>query len=73
MQKVFLFEMKSKAYLASDSAPVEPQNYAICADMIDVVIDISLIYGAQKNKDERSQSIIKLNDSTLLYYKEIER
>lgn len=45
MQKVFLFEMKSKAYLASDSAPVEPQNYAICADMIDVVIDISLIYG----------------------------
>jgi len=37
--------MKSKAYLASDSAPVEPQNYAICADMIDVVIDISLIYG----------------------------
>jgi len=73
MLKVFLFEMKSKAYLASDSAPVEPQNYAICADMIDVIIDVSLIYGAQKNKEERSQSIIKLNDSTLLYHKEIER
>jgi len=31
------------------------------------------LFRAQKNKDERSQSIIKLNDSTLLYYKEIER
>jgi len=51
MQKVFLFEMVSKSYLATDSAPVEPQNYAICSDMIDVVIDISYIYGVKNNKE----------------------
>jgi len=78
MQKVFLFEMISKTYLATDSSPVEAQNYAICSDMIDVVIDISYIYGVKSNKetlgfDKQTQSIIKLSDSTLLYYKEIEK
>mmetsp|Transcript_17662 Transcript_17662/g.15474 ORF Transcript_17662/g.15474 Transcript_17662/m.15474 type:complete len:316 (+) Transcript_17662:59-1006(+) len=78
MQKVFLFEMISKTYLASDSAPVEPQNYAICSDMIDVVLDISYIYGVKSSKDslgfdKQTQSVIKLSDSTLLYYKEIEK
>jgi hypothetical protein len=76
MQKVFLFDMISKTYLASDSAPVEPQNYAICADMIELVMDISYIYGAKSASigfDKQTQSIIKLSDSTLLYYKEIEK
>jgi len=78
MQKVFLFEMISKTYLATDSAPVESQNYAICSDMIDVVIDISFIYGVKNNKegldfDNQTQATIKLSDSTILYYKEIEK
>ncbi len=45
MEKAFLFEMISKTYLASDSTPVEAQNYAICSDMIDVVIDVTYLYG----------------------------
>jgi len=78
MQKVCLFEMISKTYLATDSAPVEPQNYAICSDMIDVVIDISYIYGVKNSKeglgfDNQTQATIKLSDSTILYYKEIEK
>lgn len=45
MEKVFLFEVVSKLYIATDSAPVDITNFAICSEMIDVFIDISYIYG----------------------------
>ena len=45
MEKVYLFDVVSKTYLATDSSPIDMQNYAICSDMIDVYIDISCIYG----------------------------
>jgi len=35
----------SKIYIATDSSPVDSQSYEICSDMIDVIIDISSIYG----------------------------
>lgn len=38
--------MVSKIYVATDSSPVEMQSYELCSDMIDVVIDVSCIYGA---------------------------
>ena len=45
MEKAFLFDVVSKIYVATDSNPVEPQAYELSADMIDVVIDVSCIYG----------------------------
>mmetsp|Transcript_25171 Transcript_25171/g.29262 ORF Transcript_25171/g.29262 Transcript_25171/m.29262 type:complete len:318 (-) Transcript_25171:115-1068(-) len=78
MEKAFLFEMISKTYLASDSTPVEAQSYAICSDMIDVVIDVTYLYGIKNSKeslsfDEKTESVIKLANSTILYYKQIEK
>ena len=35
----------SKIYIATDSRPVDMQSYELCCDMIDVVIDVSWIYG----------------------------
>lgn len=35
----------SKIYIATDSSPVDMQSYELCCDMIDVVIDVSCIYG----------------------------
>lgn len=35
----------SKIYIATDSSPVDMQTYELCSDMIDVIIDISCIYG----------------------------
>ena len=32
-------------YVATDSSPVDMQSYELCCDMIDVVIDVSCIYG----------------------------
>lgn len=45
LEKAFLIDIVSKLYIASDSSPVDMQNYELCADMIDVVVDISCIYG----------------------------
>lgn len=45
IEKAFLFDVVSKIYIATDSSPVDMQTYKLCCDMIDVVIDISCIYG----------------------------
>lgn len=45
MEKVFLIDVVSKIYVATDSSPVDMLMYELCSDMIDVVIDISSIYG----------------------------
>ncbi len=45
IEKAFLFDVVSKIYVATDSNPVEPHAYELSADMIDVVIDVSCIYG----------------------------
>lgn len=44
-EKAFLFDVVSKIYIATDSSPVDMQTYELCCDMIDVVIDVSCIYG----------------------------
>ena len=45
VEKAFLFDIVSKLYIATDSNPVHMQSYELCSDMIDVVIDVSCIYG----------------------------
>ncbi|XP_071998063.1 ras-related GTP-binding protein D isoform X2 [Engystomops pustulosus] len=76
IEKAFLFDVVSKIYIATDSTPVDMQTYELCCDMIDVVIDISCIYGlkgASTPYDNESQAIIKLNNTTVLYLKEVTR
>ncbi|RGB25932.1 Gtr1/RagA G protein Gtr2 [Rhizophagus diaphanus] len=55
IEKAFLFDVNSKIYIATDSSPVDMQTYEICSDMIDVIIDISEIYG-------RTTSFHQIND-----------
>lgn len=45
IEKAFLFDVVSKIYIATDSNPVDIQSYELCSDMIDVVVDVSCIYG----------------------------
>ena len=45
IEKSFLIDVVSKIYVATDSAPVDMQTYELCSDMIDVVVDVSCIYG----------------------------
>ncbi|KAG8142931.1 hypothetical protein E2320_000238 [Naja naja] len=76
IEKAFLFDVVSKIYIATDSSPVDMQSYELCCDMIDVVIDVSCIYGLKEDGsgsayDEESMAIIKLNNTTVLYLKEV--
>merc|ERR1712137_1459853 len=77
MEKAFLVDVASKIYVATDSSFVDMQTYELASDMIDVVIDISCIYGAQDNEgsayDSTSQSIIKLSNGVVLYLKEVNK
>ncbi|KAI7849938.1 Gtr1/RagA G protein conserved region-domain-containing protein [Circinella umbellata] len=47
IDKAYLFDTLTKIYIATDSSPVDMQSYELCSDMIDVIIDIECIYGAQ--------------------------
>jgi Ras-related GTP-binding protein C/D len=78
IEKAFLFDVISKIYVATDSSPVDMQSYEICCDMIDVVIDVSCIYGLEENGegaayDSKTASVIKLNNGTVLYLREVNR
>lgn len=45
MEKAYLFDVASKLYISTDSSPVDIQSVELCSDMIDVVLDVSGIYG----------------------------
>jgi len=80
MEKAFLFDVVSRIYLATDSNPVSIQSYELCSDMIDVVIDVSCIYGVTEENqeeaynqsfDQGSSSVIKLSNDMVLYLKQV--
>uniref|UniRef100_A0A3Q3JM98 Ras-related GTP-binding protein n=1 Tax=Monopterus albus TaxID=43700 RepID=A0A3Q3JM98_MONAL len=76
IEKAFLFDVVSKVYITTDSSPVDRQSYELCCDMIDVVIDFSCIYGLTDAGsgcayDKESLAIIRLNNTTVLYLKEV--
>ena len=78
IEKAFLFDVVSKIYIATDSSPVDMQSYELCSDMIDVVIDVSCIYGMKDEGegiayDAESSSVIKLNNGMVLYLREVNK
>mmetsp|Transcript_4103 Transcript_4103/g.6136 ORF Transcript_4103/g.6136 Transcript_4103/m.6136 type:complete len:376 (-) Transcript_4103:19-1146(-) len=80
MEKSFLFDVVSRIYIATDSNPVDMQSYELCSDMIDVVIDMSCIYGVTEEHqeeaygvayDHESASVIRLSNGMVLYLREV--
>jgi len=74
MEKSFLFDVVSKIYIASDSNPVDIHIYELCSDMIDVVIDVSCIYGVRRrrtrkdeNGDDVEEEVVVSDESTWAY------
>lgn len=61
MEKAFLIDVVSKIYVATDSTPVDMQTYELCSDMIDVVVDVSCIYG-YTNEAMSCQHCFRLRD-----------
>jgi Ras-related GTP-binding protein C/D len=80
VEKAFIFDIVSKIFIATDSSPVDIAHYEICSELIDVLIDMSCIYGKDNLKfDEDSSTTIKLkrgddeeSGHTYLYLKEVD-
>lgn len=51
IEKAYLFDIMSKIYIATDTSPTDIGSYEICSDYIDVVIDISEIYGWSRGEE----------------------
>mmetsp|Transcript_3907 Transcript_3907/g.6286 ORF Transcript_3907/g.6286 Transcript_3907/m.6286 type:complete len:383 (-) Transcript_3907:34-1182(-) len=84
MQKAFLFDVLTKVYLATDSQPVDVQSFELASDMLDVVVDVSCIYGQEEEEsvdekgddrafDKSSASVISLSNGLVLYMRQVSR
>lgn len=71
MDKVLLVDVVSKLFLATDHNPMDLVHYNLCSDLLDVVLDVSCLYGWDKASrqafDTESAAVIKLNNSLVLY------
>ena len=86
IEKAYLFDVLSKIYIATDTSPTDISSYEICSDYIDVVIDVSEIYGwdgPERSKDDNAdeagiqdaESLITMErkKNNYLYLKEINK
>ncbi|KRY13880.1 Ras-related GTP-binding protein D [Trichinella patagoniensis] len=76
IEKAFLFDLSSKIYIATDSSPVDMQSYELCCDMIDMITDLTVIYGSNSEKfdtrkESNSSSVIQLSNHTVLYQRQV--
>lgn len=74
VEKSFIVDVITKLYIATDSNPVDAHTYELCSDLLDVVIDVSFIYGVpdgQTAYDEGSTSAIRLDNNMVLYLRQV--
>ena len=71
-------DVVTKLYVATDSNPVDVHTYELCSDLVDVVVDVSYIYGVGNSADAQhgpydnnSSSVIRLNSGTVLYLRAV--
>ncbi|KAK6456567.1 Gtr1/RagA G protein conserved region-domain-containing protein [Scheffersomyces xylosifermentans] len=81
IDKVFLFDVNSKIYVATDSSPVDIQTYEVCAEFIDITIDLDDLYveNEESNRKQDSESVKELksishlSSGSILYLKQMIR
>jgi len=78
IEKAFLIDVVSKIYVATDSSFVDMHTYELCCDMIDLVIDVSCIYGLGEQSDalaydNGSYSTIRLSNKMVLHLREVNK
>ena len=84
-EKAYLFDVYSKVYIASDTTPIDMKAYELCADLIDIIVDMSEVYGWDRGKDQQetdpskavasqsAESFVSNIKGYHLYLKEINR
>ena len=84
-EKAYLFDVYSKVYIASDTTPIDMKAYELCADFIDIIVDMSEVYGWDRGNDQQeanpskgvaapsAESFVSNIKGYHLYLKEINR
>ncbi|KAL2356888.1 ras-related GTP-binding protein-like protein C [Cryomyces antarcticus] len=84
MEKAYLFDMQSKIYIATDTSPTDISSYEICSGYIDMVVDISEIFGWDRPADsgemvdqgiQEGESLVTMGrrGNSYLYLREINK
>lgn len=71
--KVFLFDVNSKIYVATDSSPVDIQTYEVCAEFIDITVDLDGLYENGDLKQHELKCVSTLQNGTTLYLRQMIR
>lgn len=73
IEKIFLFDINSKIYVATDSSPVDIQTYEVCAEFIDITIDLNNLYVEEGTSLSEVKSMSYLNNGSIIYLKQMIR
>ncbi|QEU58434.1 Gtr2 [Kluyveromyces lactis] len=78
LEKCFLLDINSKIYVSTDSSPVDIQTYEVCAEFVDVTIDLQDLYkGKLQNSNNEDgtdmKSVSVLNNGVVIYLKQMIR
>ncbi|CDO91753.1 unnamed protein product [Kluyveromyces dobzhanskii CBS 2104] len=78
LEKCFLLDINSKIYVSTDSSPVDIQTYEVCAEFVDVTIDLQDLYkGKLQNSNTQDgadmKSVSVLNNGVVIYLKQMIR
>lgn len=55
MAKAYLFDILSKIYIASDTRPLEPDAYELCAGYVDLVVDYTDLFNYDRTRTDAQQ------------------
>lgn len=72
IEKCFLFDINSKIYVATDSSPVDIQTYEVCAEFVDVAIDLQDLY-KNPNEEHEMKSVSTLVNGVVIYLRQMIR
>ncbi|GMM36728.1 Gtr2 protein [Saccharomycopsis crataegensis] len=54
IEKAFICDLKSKLYFVTDSSPLDSKIYEVCAELIDLSIDLDSLLGGNHDDDSSS-------------------
>lgn len=67
IQKAFIFDIATRIYLATDSSPVDPADYALAWDYVNTLRQLEPLYspkGRTATPETWSTSVVRLHSST---------
>lgn len=83
IEKAFLFDINSKIYVSTDSSPVDIQMYEVCAEFVDVTIDLFDLYKSSQQVDRNGKviqarprelkNVSQLGNGVILYLRQMIR